>query len=384
MKKVLLIHNFYKNYGGEDSVVEDETLFLKKYVELDTLFFQNTGSIIKDSFNVVSTNRTNLISLKKLKNKIQEFRPDIVYIHNLWFSASIGLLDYLEKVDIPVVLKIHNLKLFCANGLNYRDGHTCNECSIKNKDSAITYSCYKDSKILTSISNNFGDRLFEKINSYQNIKKIIVLSPFHIEYFISMGIDKNKIVLVNNGIEIQPQYNHKPSRFNTIICPGRISEEKGSADLIEAFNLEKRNFNLIFFGTGPLLEKLKNENENPNIKFMGFLNKFKIFEYYLNSRAVIFPTRLYEGQGMVPVEASIYGLPTVSPKLGGMVQLYPNENPFMYEAFSIEDLGSKISLLESDNLVDLQGKRNRDHTIKNFEKQKTSEKLVNLLVSECG
>ena len=75
MKKVLLIHNFYKNYGGEDSVVEDETQFLKKYVELDTLFFQNTGSIIKDSFNVVSTNRTNLISLRKLKHKIQEFRP---------------------------------------------------------------------------------------------------------------------------------------------------------------------------------------------------------------------------------------------------------------------------------------------------------------------
>ena len=63
--------------------------------------------------------------------------------------------------------------MFCANGLNYRDGKTCNECSIKNKDSAITYSCYKDSKILTSISNNFGDRLFEKLIAIRISKKLL-------------------------------------------------------------------------------------------------------------------------------------------------------------------------------------------------------------------
>ena len=55
----------------------------------------------------------------------------------------------------------------------------------------------------------------------------------------------------------------------------------------------------------------------------------------------------------------------------------------MYEAFSVEDLGNKLSLLNDDELVDIQGKRNRVHTIKKFDKQKTSEKLVNLLVSEC-
>ena len=66
-----------------------------------------------------------------------------------------------------------------------------------------------------------------------------------------------------------------------------------------------------------------------------------------------------------------------------MEQLYPNDNPFMYEAFSVEDLGNKLSLLNDDELVDIQGKRNRVHTIKKFDKQKTSEKLVNLLVSEC-
>ena len=65
---------------------------------------------------------------------------------------------------------------------------------------------------------------------------------------------------------------------------------------------------------------------------MGFLNKFKIFEYYLNSRAVIFPTRLYEVRAWFQ-QAGIYGLPTVSPKLGGMVQLYPNENILMVKHF---------------------------------------------------
>ena len=52
-----------------------------------------------------------------------------------------------------------------------------------------------------------------------------------------MGIDKNKIGKQwnRNTTAIQS----KTFRYNTIICPGRISEEKGSVDLIEAFNLEK-------------------------------------------------------------------------------------------------------------------------------------------------
>ena len=52
MKKILVIHNSYKNTGGEDIAVENEILFLKKYFEVETLFFSN---IERKSFNLIKS-----------------------------------------------------------------------------------------------------------------------------------------------------------------------------------------------------------------------------------------------------------------------------------------------------------------------------------------
>ena len=40
MKKVLVIHNQYREIGGEDIAVQNEVQFLKKYFEVDELYFK--------------------------------------------------------------------------------------------------------------------------------------------------------------------------------------------------------------------------------------------------------------------------------------------------------------------------------------------------------
>ena len=44
MKKILVIHNKYKLVGGEDIAVDNEILFLKRFYEVETLFFENKTS----------------------------------------------------------------------------------------------------------------------------------------------------------------------------------------------------------------------------------------------------------------------------------------------------------------------------------------------------
>ena len=41
MKKILFIHTFYQNKGGEDIAVENELNLLKEVFEVETLFFSN-------------------------------------------------------------------------------------------------------------------------------------------------------------------------------------------------------------------------------------------------------------------------------------------------------------------------------------------------------
>ena len=33
----------------------------------------------------------------KLKKKIEEFEPNVVYVHNTWFKASVGIFKLLEN-----------------------------------------------------------------------------------------------------------------------------------------------------------------------------------------------------------------------------------------------------------------------------------------------
>ena len=88
MKKVLVIHNQYREIGGEDIAVQNEVQFLKKYFEVDELYFKN---IIENIFSqlIYFLINKNFKSIKVLENKINEFKPDVIYIHNTWFKLHL-------------------------------------------------------------------------------------------------------------------------------------------------------------------------------------------------------------------------------------------------------------------------------------------------------
>ena len=94
MKKILLIHTEYTQTGGEDIAVRKEIEFLAKYFEVETLIFNNTNNLnIKDLMALLK-NKNNE-SIKLLIDKLNKFNPDYIYIHNLWFKASIGILNFV-------------------------------------------------------------------------------------------------------------------------------------------------------------------------------------------------------------------------------------------------------------------------------------------------
>ena len=43
---------------------------------------------------------------------MDEFQPDIVYVHNTWFKASVGIFKFLEKQNTETLLKFIILDIF--------------------------------------------------------------------------------------------------------------------------------------------------------------------------------------------------------------------------------------------------------------------------------
>ena len=96
MKKILIIHTNYQIKGGEDIAVEKEVDFLKKKYEVKTLIFSNE---IENRFfqSIYFLINKNLKSMKSIKNELENFNPDVVYVHNTRFKASLGLFSLLIK-----------------------------------------------------------------------------------------------------------------------------------------------------------------------------------------------------------------------------------------------------------------------------------------------
>ena len=111
--KILVIHNNYQNVGGEDIAVESEINLLKKYYEVEVLYFENNyKNILSLIFSFLFN--SNLNSNKELKKIIKVFKPDVAYIHNTWFTASVGIFKLLSKNGIKTLIKVHNFRYDCT------------------------------------------------------------------------------------------------------------------------------------------------------------------------------------------------------------------------------------------------------------------------------
>ena len=376
-KRILMVHNSYIASGGEDVVVNEEIELLKQNgFEVGLIEFDNDKSILLKTANTLQY-RNNLFSTYNFEKKLKEFKPDVVYVHNTWFTASLGIFKILEKYNTPTYIKLHNFRFSCANAHHYRNGSSCHDCTPLDRSSGIKNKCYRGSYLQSALVSDYGKRLF-KLLSKSYIKKILILSPFHYELFQFYGLDKNKMEIFHTPVEVYPDEYEDPSNFSDVLYLGRLTEEKGIFDLLSAWSLNKnRKFNLFLYGED-LNNLATSYKVDKTINFMGFQDKKFIDKHLKKSRAVIFPTRVYEGQGMVPLEAAIFRRATISPHLGGMKQLYPKENIFMYRRYDIKSLAEKIALLEDDELVNKQGKLNRDHVISNFSREVISKELLKL------
>lgn len=145
--------------------------------------------------------------------------------------------------------------------------------------------------------------------------------------FGNKAFDTGKIYILNNAIDLDKfKYNEKLRKKirkelkisdSTVVIGhiGRFVTQKNHTQLIDIFNEYHKNNNnsvLMLVGQGPLMEEIKEKVNNLGLKgcviFLG--QKDNVNEYYNAMDLFLFPS-LYEGLGMVVVEAQVNGLPCV-------------------------------------------------------------------------
>jgi glycosyltransferase involved in cell wall biosynthesis len=313
--KILQIHNKYRHYGGEDVVVDNEYKLLKDNgYAVNQLFFSNdTVSPVKLFNNVEAFNKT----LKR----IDEFQPDVIHVHNLFYSASPSVLKAAKSRKIPVVMTLHNYRLVCLNALFLRDSKVCTKCKnlsfpyygVKNK-------CFQDSYLKSTLLASFitYSKIYKTWDS--SVDRFIVLTPFIKSLIIdsSLKISKDHIVVKPNSTDdiLKPEVFRDNKNFLFI---GRLSKEKGVEVMLEAFN-KMPELKLDIIGNGDLLEYLQ-KKANKNIIFHGAKDKSFIKKKLNQVKALIFPSIWYEGLPNTLIEAFSAGTPVIASNIENINQI---------------------------------------------------------------
>lgn len=361
MKKVLVVNTAYKEPGGEDSNFKDEIKLLKKKYEVEHIEFDNKNKI--DIYDLISfITKTNLKSNKILLQKLKLFEPDIVYVHNLWFKAGLGLLKILNENQVTTLIKIHNFRYYCASSYSFKkhlkNHDFCPACSLSSKKN-LKFNKYFNDSILKSIFLISFTKKFLKI-LYKYKLKILTITNFHSEFLINKKIDKNKIFLYNNPISISGIQNEKYNpKSNFVVFAGRLTESKGVTKLLDSWiKLNNNSMSLKIVGTGNLEKELREKYKANNIEFCGFLDNNKTKNLIKSSRAVITTTLMYEGQPRLLCEASSFGVPSIFPKFGGMEDFFPKNYQLSFDQYDYSDLDIKLKILEDEKKLSKIGNEN--------------------------
>jgi len=218
--------------------------------------------------------------------------------------------------------------------------------------------------------------LVEKITKHLT-KNIIAVSDK-----TARDLRLENIEIIYNGIDLKEVEKTKPNKEKSdLIYVGRLINGKNVDLLIKSIVLLKKRPKTIIIGDGPEKERLKKLTEKLGlkdcIKFLGFVEKEKVYSYLKSSKVFVFPSIL-EGFGMAVMEAMACRLPSIviKHKWNAAAELVKDrETGLITENYENELARAITSLLKNEGLRKKMSKKAREKA-QSYDWEKQADKLL--------
>lgn len=352
--KVLLVHNFYQVPGGEDTVFFNEKKLLEDNGHEVITYTRSNEELNNFHFwgklcypiNTIFSFKT----YNEVKKIIVDYQIDIVHVHNTWPLISPSVYYAAFHSNVPVVQTIHNFRMICPSGNLYHNGKICEDSLYKGLSSALKLRIYKGSFIHTLISVTTL-KIHRLIGTYKNIN-LIFLTEFNKGKILELNnngrmiIDPSKTYIKPNFVDMHKKIIPPEQRKNQFVFAGRLDKQKGIDLLLETWK-EIKDYDLVICGTGPeetWCKEFIEENGMSNVHMMGFIQNMSTRDIISESKALILPTRCYEGFPMTIVESFACGTPVIGSNIGNVGSLIEDEiTGLKFQLDSVESLRQMIS-----------------------------------------
>ena len=298
--------------------------------------------------------------VKEARREIRHF--DIIHMHNYRTFQNMAIAHYAREYGIPYVLQAHG--------------------------SATTF-----------FQKGWLKRTFDAIWGYRILKdasKVIAVTKIEVEQYQSLGVSRNRIEVVPNGIDLS-EFDNLPERGEfrkkyslnesqrIILYLGRIHKTKGLDLLAKAFaELSKKldDAKLVIVGPDdgylPSLKKLIADLEiSDNILFTGPLYDREKLRAYVDADVFVNP-RADEIFGLVFLEALVCGTPVICSKGCGIADVIDGQAGFAvpYDTKHLSD--AMLRMLSNDKIRRQFGERGKLLVREKFNWQKITDQMERL------
>lgn len=317
--KVLLVHNDYGKYSGEEAVVDKMAAMLPT-IGYEVAQLRMTTADARESLMGKIRGFVSGIycpeGVKAMREAIRRESPDVVNVHNLYPFISPAALKECRKAGIPVVMTVHNFRIMCPIGLFMRDNRPCEMCLERgNEWGCVKYNC--EHSRLKSIGYAARNAVARRGKYYRDcVDMFACITDFQRRKLIQAGFPPEKMVVIPNSMDVPPLTDCEAGNY--VAYSGRISREKGVDMIIEA---ARRHPDIPFKLAGAVRDTDLVADLPSNVELTGYLSGEKLRDFYANARFFVMASRWYEGFPMTILEAARFAKPMVAPDHGGFTEI---------------------------------------------------------------
>ncbi len=350
--KILFVHNFYQQFGGEDSAAIAERALLEAQGHQILTYTRHNDEIkqygIWDKLRFAQNTFFSFRTQQELRAAVSSFCPDAAFVHNVYPLISPSLYHTLHQLKVPIVQVVHDFRPYCANGWFFTNGQICERCKIGNHLHGIANRCYKDSYVLSALySATLGINRAAGITG--KIDAFICLTEFYKRKLLEVGVPERKIYIRPNFIDRDYLASPPcPGEGQYVLYLGRLSPEKGPWTVVKAFE-RLRHLQLRIVGTGPLEAELRqyiSVNRLDNIRLLGFKTGREKTDLVRGCLFAVVPSECYENFPTVILEFFSAGKPVIASKLGGLPHIVEDgKNGLLFSPADSSDLAEKVKSL---------------------------------------
>lgn len=318
--RILLVHNFYQQPGGEDAVFATEGKLLEAYghdvirYSLDNRQIDRMGPA-----SIGAATLWNRNVARELARVIEDEKPTVAHFHNTFPLVSPAGYFAVRAERVPVVQTLHNYRLMCANALLFRGGRPCRDCVGKTFGwPGILHACYRDSRVasagvvaMQTVHGALGTWT-RKVDAY------IAMTQFARQQFVDGGLPAHKIHVKPNVLSPDPGPGDGSGGYALFV--GRLSKEKGLMTLFDAWASLPGEQRLKVIGDGPLANRVREaQSQISGIEWLGHLSPSEVLDALGRAAFVVVPSEWYEGAfPLVAIESLAKGTPVVASDIGSL------------------------------------------------------------------